>query len=337
MPTAPDSPAPRRLPRPLALWLGMLGLLAAAAVSLAAGPAPVSWLDWLTGDADPLARTVLLDLRLPRVLLAALVGAVLGVSGAAIQGLFRNPLAEPGLIGVSAGAALAAVLVIVLFPNLPRAVAVPIAAVLGAVLAVWAVLAVARHAGQGQVATALLAGIAINATAGAGIGILTTVADDAALRGLTFWLFGSLSRADWPLVAMAAPALLLPILLLPRDATGLNALLLGEPAAGHLGIAVRALKRRIVVLVMLGVGVAVAFTGIIGFVGLIVPHIARSLLGPDHRVVIPASALCGAVLLMLADALARSLAGPAELPIGVVTAVLGGPFFLWLLWQGRGQ
>ena len=282
------------------------------------------------------AKTSLLQLRLPRVLLAAMTGASLGICGAAIQGLFRNPLAEPGLIGVSAGAALGAVLVLVMAPALLPGLLVPLAACAGAGATVWLVLRIARRAGRTHVATALLAGVAINAIAGASIGVLTYVADDAALRSLTFWLFGSLGRADWPMIAATAPALLLPALLLPRYAQALNAWLLGETAAAHLGVPVERVKRHVPLLVTLGVGAAVAVTGVIGFIGLVVPHLVRTITGPDHRHVLPASALAGAALLVLADCLARGVAMPAEVPVGLLTALLGGPFFLWLLLRWRG-
>lgn len=311
-------------------------------LALFIGPTPFAVGDLLSmiwpGSAplsDP-TRTAILQLRLPRVLLAALTGGALGVCGAAIQGLFRNPLAEPGLIGVSAGAALGAVLVLVILPNVFPGVLVPVAACLGAGATVWLVLRIARRAGRTHVATALLAGVAINAIAGASIGVLTYIADDAALRSLTFWLFGSLGRADWPIILAITPALLVPMLLLPRHAQALNAWLLGEDAARHLGVPIERVKRHVPVLVTLGVGAAVAATGVIGFVGLVVPHLVRTLTGPDHRRVLPASALAGALLLVLADTAARGMATPAEVPVGLITALLGGPFFLWLLIRRRG-
>lgn len=311
-------------------------------LALFIGPTPFTpgdLLALLRPDSAPLpehVRTAMLQLRLPRVLLAALTGGALGVCGAAIQGLFRNPLAEPGLIGVSAGAALGAVLVLVVLPNVFPGLLVPLAACLGAGATVWLVLRIARRAGRTHVVTALLAGVAINAIAGASIGVLTYIADDAALRSLTFWLFGSLGRADWPIILAITPALLLPMLLLPRYAQALNAWLLGEDAARHLGVPIERVKRHVPVLVTLGVGAAVAATGVIGFVGLVVPHLVRTLTGPDHRRVLPASALAGALLLVLADAAARGMATPAEVPVGLITALLGGPFFLWLLIRRRG-
>ena len=312
-------------------------LAVAMLLALCVGPVQISLGNVLAmlgfGDGQTLEhmRTALLQLRLPRVVLAALTGGTLGICGASIQGLFRNPLAEPGLIGVSAGAALGAVLVLVVMPTVFPGLLVPLAACFGAGATVWLVLAIARRAGQTHIATALLAGVAINAIAGASIGVLTYIADDAALRSLTFWLFGSLGRADWPMIATATPALLLPVLFLPRYAQPLNAWLLGESAAQHLGVRTERVKRHVPLLVTLGVGAAVAITGVIGFVGLVVPHLVRTVTGPDHRRVLPASALAGALLLVLADAAARGLAMPAEVPVGLITALLGGPFFLWLL------
>lgn len=332
---AANSPAHHLLP---ALFAALAG---AMVLGLCIGPVPATLNDLLAaiGITDApgreYARTALLELRLPRVLLAAMTGATLGVCGAAIQGLFRNPLAEPGLIGVSAGAALGAVLVLVIMPAAMPGLLVPIAACFGAGATVWLVLRIARRAGRTHVATALLAGVAINAIAGASIGVLTYIADDSALRSLTFWLFGSLGRADWPMLMVAAPALLLPTLLLPRYAPALNAWLLGEDAARHLGVPTERVKRHVPLLVTLGVGAAVAATGVIGFVGLVVPHLVRTLTGPDHRHVLPASAIAGAVLLVLADAAARGVATPAEVPVGLLTALLGGPFFLWLLLRRR--
>ena len=331
--------APPKLSRLLLLLA--VGLLAAALTGLLIGPVPIRIGDviaLLTPDGSQLPdhmRTALLDLRLPRVVLAALTGATLAVCGAAIQGLFRNPLAEPGLIGVSAGAALGAVLVLVIVPDLQPGLLVPASACLGAGTTVWLVLRIARRAGRTHVETALLAGVAINAIAGAGIGVLTYVADDAALRSLTFWLFGSLGRADWPLVMAAAPALLLPVVLLPRYGQALNAWLLGEDGARHLGVSTERVKRHVPLLVTIGVGAAVATTGVIGFVGLVVPHLVRLVTGPDHRRVLPASALAGALLLVLADSAARGVAVPAEVPVGLITALLGGPFFLWMLLRRR--
>lgn len=294
--------------------------------------------------SDPYQTYVILHLRLPRVLLAILVGSALAVSGAALQGLFRNPLADPGLVGVSAGAALGAVSVIVLGATVLQGLTallgiytLPLAAFLGGLAATLLVYRLAQQGGYTPVATLLLAGIAINAVAGAGTGLLTFIADDQQLRSLTFWTMGSLGGATWASVAAAAPLILLPMLALPILAMALNAFLLGESVARHLGIRVEHIKILVVVLTAMAVGAAVAVSGIIGFIGLVVPHLLRLLIGPDHRYLLPGSALLGALLLLLADLLARNIVAPAELPIGLITALVGGPFFLALLLRRRGM
>lgn len=292
---------------------------------------------------DPVHETVVLSIRLPRALLGLAVGAALAVAGAALQGLFRNPLADPGLIGVSTGAALAAATAIVLggalvtaLPALTRGLLIPLAAFGGGLFTTWAVYRIARREGRTEVATLLLAGVAINAIAGAGIGLLIFVSDDQALRDLNFWMLGSLGGATWARLLPALPFILVPALLLPLFARRLDALLLGETEALHLGFAVERCKRRIVALAALAVGGAVALTGVIGFIGLVVPHLVRLLVGAAHGRVMPLSLLLGSALLLIADLAARTLALPAELPIGIVTSCIGGPFFLWLLMRRRG-
>ncbi|MEE4361739.1 MAG: iron ABC transporter permease [Pseudomonadales bacterium] len=291
---------------------------------------------------DPLQHTVFFAIRLPRALLAVLVGGALAVCGASLQGLFRNPLADPGLIGVSTGAALAAAFAIVLGGTLAPALALslsawllPLAAFVGGLGATALVFIIASRSGICDVPTMLLAGVAVNAIAGAAIGLLVFLSDDAQLRELSFWMLGSLSGITWTRLLPALPLLLVPTVLLLRLGHPLNALLLGEQDAGHLGVRVERVKRSAILLVSLAVGAAVALTGVIGFVGLVVPHLVRLLLGPDHRVLLPASALAGAALLLLADVLARTLVLPAELPIGILTSCVGGPFFLWLLCRPR--
>ncbi len=285
---------------------------------------------------------VLWGIRLPRVVLGVVVGAGLAVSGAAMQGLFRNPLADPGLIGVSSGAALAAVVVIVLGGTLAGglsatlgATLLPAAAFAGGALATVVVYRLATAGGRTSVATMLLAGIAINAVAGAGTGLMTFIADDDQLRDLMFWTLGSLGGATWQSLAVVAPCILVCVGAAPFLARPLNAMLLGEAEARHLGVETQRLKRLVIALSALAVGAAVAVSGIIGFVGLVVPHLLRLALGPDHRTLLPGSALLGGALLLGADLLARTVVAPAELPIGIVTALVGGPFFLWLLLRQR--
>jgi iron complex transport system permease protein len=287
-------------------------------------------------------EATLINIRLPRVLLGVLVGAGLGVSGSAMQGLFRNPLADPSLVGISSGAALAATVFIIIgdavslrLPSVLSLFAFPLAAFIGGLATTVVVYRLATIAGQTVVATLLLAGIAINALAQAFSGLLTFFATDTQIRSITFWRLGSLGGATWYSVAACAPFIILPIAIFPRLSRGLNALLLGESEAGHLGVNIERLKKLTVVLVALTVGAAVAVTGLISFVGLVVPHLLRLLIGPDHRQLLPGSALLGASLLLGADLIARTVVAPAELPIGVLTAITGAPFFLWLLLRDR--
>lgn len=291
---------------------------------------------------------VLLAIRGPRMVTAIVVGAGLAAAGAAMQGLFRNPLADPGLLGVSSGAAVGvAAALLGLLPGLqllsagaaaPLAqVTLPLAAFIGGVMATAVVVRLARIRGRTTVAGMLLAGIAVNALAGAGLGLAGYLADDAQLRNLSLWLLGSLGATTWTSLAIATPAMVLAVVLLMRCADALNVLQLGEAEALQLGVPVEALQRRIVALVALAVGTAVAFTGAIGFVGLVVPHLGRLLFGPDHRLLLPVAVLLGPTLLLLADALARTIAAPAELPIGIITALLGAPIFLGLLARHRAQ
>lgn len=298
-------------------------------------------------------------IRLPRMLLAALVGASLALCGAAMQGLFRNPLADPSLIGVSAGASLGASLVIVfagvwfqsevvsasLLSKVELSEAVGLSlmasgAFVGGSLAVLVVYRLAAGGGDNSsagtsVATMLLAGIAISALAGAGNSLLSFYADNEMLRRISLWQMGRLDGANWPRVSMAGAALALLLAGLLGQSRALNALLLGESEARFLGIDVEHLKRRVVLLTALGVGVSVAVAGAIAFVGLVVPHIVRLVIGPDHRFLLPASALLGASLLVFADTLSRLVVAPAELPVGIVTALLGVPFFFSLLARQR--
>ncbi|QVE19579.1 MULTISPECIES: FecCD family ABC transporter permease [Pseudomonas] len=326
--------------------------MAAFWLSLALGPVSLPLADTLraalrllgmpvAGENLEQAELILGQIRVPRTLLGLAVGAVLALSGVAMQGLFRNPLADPGLVGVSSGAALGAALAIVggaLWGNVSQVIApylLSVCAVVGGLVVTSMVYRLGRRDGQTSVATMLLAGIALTALSASIIGLLTYLADDATLRTLTFWNMGSLNGATyarlWPLLLVCVAI----IFWLPRRAKALNALLLGESEARHLGINVEALKRELVFCTALGVGAAVAAAGLIGFIGLVVPHLVRLLVGPDHRVLLPASALAGASLLLFADIFARLVLAPAELPIGIVTALLGAPFFLYLLVRGR--
>jgi len=330
--------------RPRTLLSSLIALtVVAVLLSLQLGPANVSILQALLSPADEnesaLARIIILELRLPRTLIAVAVGGSLALAGATMQGLFRNPLADPGLLGVSSGAALGAVSVIVLGGLLPLAWMgawlLPTAAFIGALGGMCLAYALAQRQGQADVALLLLAGIAVNAIAGAGIGLLTYISNDQQLRSLTFWSMGSVAQSEWSQLLPAVGIMTASTLLLCRFGHCLNLLLLGERAARHAGLPVARVKRLLVALVALQVGAAVAITGVIGFVGLVVPHMIRLLIGPDHRLLLPASVLGGAVLLLASDLVARSIVAPAELPIGLVTTLIGGPFFLLLLLQRR--
>jgi iron complex transport system permease protein len=288
------------------------------------------------GQQDWIVR----ELRLPRALLAMLVGAGLAVAGAITQGVFRNPLADPGLIGVSSGAALAAVAVIVLqgsllagYAELTGVFALPLAAFAGGLIVTWLIYRLGTRQGQTQMAMLLLAGVAINVIAGALTGILTYMADDEQLRSMTFWSMGSLAYGQWSEIAVLALCIALPLLALPRFAALLNALLMGEAVASHLGFAVQRGKRWLIIAAAMMVGAGVAVAGMIGFIGLVVPHLLRLLMGPDHKALLPGCALLGASLLLLADTIARTWLAPADLPVGLVMAVIGGPVFLSLLLQ----
>ena len=286
-------------------------------------------------------KTILLDIRLPRICLAILIGAILAISGAVMQGLFRNPLAAPSLIGVSSGASVGASVVIVLAgawlqSNTALGLSlVAVGAFIGSFLVTVLVYRLSTSALGTSVTTMLLAGIAVSALAGAVSGLLSYYADNEMLRQISIWQMGNLSTANWQRVLVLTVVAMLVLSLFPRESKSLNALLLGESEARHLGIDVQQVKRKLILLTTLGIGTAVAIGGMIGFVGLIVPHIVRLLIGPDHRWLLPVSALAGGVLLLLADTIARIIIAPTELPTGILTAILGAPFFIMLLVQQR--
>ncbi len=287
---------------------------------------------------------VFLNIRLPRLLLGMAAGAALGLSGALMQGLFRNPLADPGLIGVSSGAALAAGVTIVMgslwFPELPRTLGswtLVLMAFIGSLGVTLLVYGLSQQDGATRVGLMLLAGIAINALAGAGLGFLSFLASDEQLRSLQFWLLGSLGGARWSAVVLVGSIVLMAGCAGLALAKPLNAIALGEAQAALLGVPVERVKRFAVLVTALAVGAVTATTGIIGFVGLVAPHCVRLVAGPDHRVVLPGSALLGAALVLLADSVARTAVKPAELPLGVLTAFVGVPFFLLLLRHFRSR
>lgn len=336
-----------RLPLPWLLTLTTAALALLLVGSLATGPMSLSFGESLqalfAGQQSGIEAHKLLivqEIRLPRTLLCIAVGAILGLCGAVMQGLFRNPLADPGIIGVSGGAALGAALAIVLLTPLSQQWQsllglLPLLAFLGGALTTTLVYLLGTREGGTSVTVMLLAGVAITALSGAVIGLLTYLADDQMLRNLSLWQMGSLAAGKPLDVALTLATLAALLWLFMRDANPLNALLLGEGEARHLGVNVQALKRRLILLTAAGVGVAVAVAGMIGFVGLVVPHLVRLLAGPNHIRLLPLSALLGAALLLGADMLARTLLAPAEMPVGIITALLGVPFFIWLLVKSR--
>ena len=335
----------------LVLAVLAVGLLIVACISIATGASDASAVALIQGWFEPgqdaalsaRDRLIVYEIRLPRVVLGILIGAALAVSGALMQGLFRNPLADPGIIGVSAGAGLGAITIIVLggtvlgpFVSALGLYALPIAAFFGGLITTLLLYRIGTSRGQTSVATMLLAGIALAALCGALSGVLIFVADDRQLRDLTFWGLGSLGGATWPKVMAAGPFILTILAVSPFLTRGLDALALGEASARHLGIPVQKLKTVAIVSVAAATGAAVAVSGGIGFIGIVVPHLLRLFMGPAHRYLLPASALLGASLLLLADAISRTIVAPAELPIGIVTAVFGAPFFMWVLLRRRG-
>lgn len=334
-----------RTQRRVRLAMGFCGMALAmlAVLSIARGAVSVPLGDLpriLFGAGEGVERhaLIVMSIRLPRTILVMLVGAALALSGAIMQGLFRNPLADPGLVGVSSGAALAAGITIVLGDliigakagTLPFAL-LPFGAFLGGLASTFLLYGIATRRGRTSIATMLLAGIALGALSGAMSGFLSFLSDDRQLRDLTFWALGSFAGASWTKVSAVVPVMFALAIGAPFLARGLNALAIGEAEAYHLGFRVQVIKGASIVLVALAVGVSVAVAGVIGFVGIVVPHLVRLMLGADHRSLLPLSAMGGAMLLTAADLVARSVVAPAELPIGIVTAAMGAPFFLWLL------
>lgn len=324
------------MPRPpLAVFMALCAVLVVSALWASASGAlsiphgkllPLLWSGATDGD-DVIWRNVLIEVRLPRIVLAVIVGAALALSGAVMQALFRNPLAEPGLIGISLGGAAGAVSAIVL--GAEGLFGIAPAAFGGSLIAT--ALAYRLGTQRPGVANLLLAGVAINAICASIVGFFTYQASDVQLRNLTFWNMGSLAGATWSMLAWLVPLVVVICALMLRDWRAMNALLLGEREAQHLGFDLARLRRRLIVLTALLVGPLVAVTGTITFVGLVVPHLIRLPLGADHRWLLPNTLAGGATALTLADWLARTAVIPAELPIGIVTSLVGGPFLLWML------
>ncbi len=336
----------------LLLFLLLIGTIILASCL---GALKISFTDFLNiigyklGFIDPVEalyqkEKVLFNIRFPRVLLSVLIGGTLAVSGAVLQSLFRNPLAEASLLGVTSGGAMFASVFIVLgsafFPVFAKTLGtygIIIFAFLGALLSVIMVYKIAMYKGRAQIATLLLAGIAINALASSFTGFMSYLSSDDKLRNITFWMLGSLGGASWKVVFAILPFVAIPLIGFQFLSKGLNAFSLGETQAAHLGISVQRLKNFILVGVALGVGASVSVSGAIGFVGLVVPHILRMSFGSDNKFIIPASALLGASLLALADLAARTIISPTELPIGILTSFVGTPIFLYIIFKEKSR
>lgn len=343
---------PARLAPRSALGLGALLVVLAFAVGGASGAYDISPAQLMRllghvmsgGATDSPEQLVFLNIRLPRLLLAVAAGAGLAMAGALMQGLFRNPLADPGLIGISSGAALAAGVTIVLgqqwFPELPSALGswtLMLSAFAGGLAVTLLIYLFSQGPAGTSIGVMLLAGVAVNAVAGAGLGYLNFISTDEQLRNIQFWLLGSLGGARWSAVALVSVLVTVACAAAMACARPLNAIALGEAQAVLLGVNVERTKRAVVLITALAVGAVTATTGIIGFVGLIAPHWVRLVAGPDHRIVLPGSALLGAALVLAADAVARTVVEPAELPLGVLTAFIGGPMFLLMLRRFRSR
>ncbi len=326
------------------------GLLMAASLSI--GAMSIAWGDLffavkglvfdLISNDDPLSlvQFLIVEVRLPRTITALFVGASLAAAGVAMQGLFRNPLADPSLIGVSSGASLGAVCVIVLLGGMGATTLsylLPMGAFLGGIVATVIVYKIATHLSQTDTALLLLAGIAVNAIAGSGVGLLSYFANDQALRDLTLWSMGSVAKSSWVGLAIASPILMISCLKLLSYRALLNALVMGEAVAGHIGHDVKKLKIRLLILTTLIVSTAVSISGVIMFLGLVVPHLLRLLIGADHKHLLPLSMLLGASVLLIADIFSRLVIAPAELPIGLVMSFIGAPFFIFLLLKQKRQ
>ena len=287
----------------------------------------------ITASLDDIEKNVLLNIRLPRVILGIFAGGALALTGAVMQAIFRNPLAEPGLVGLTAGASLGAVAAIVLSTG--SFLTISVSAFICSAITTYITYLLGRI--SNSISGLILAGIAINAVVFSIVGLVLIHANDAQLRDLTFWNMGSLAAANWEMLGLLCPLMSITIILLMRRWRALNALLLGEREAQHLGFAVKQIRSQLIILVALTVGPLTAVTGGIGFVGLVMPHLVRMWLGADHRWVLPASVLSGSAALTLADWFARVLIAPAELPIGLITSLVGGPFFIWLLLKGHAR
>ena len=344
-----------RYPRVLIISALLTILIICGAWSLLSGAVQTNTNDlWgaLYGETTSEFKNIVIrEIRLPRLITALMVGLALTLSGTLLQGLFRNPLADPGLIGISSGGAIGAVIAIVCLPALVTRLAIsdasaniinwlglPILAMASAIGLTFIIYRLSLIRGRTNVPAMLLTGLAVNSIGGAFVGLVVTIfSSDEQLRTITFWTLGSLSGSNWGNTVVISVCVLIPAIVAMTQGRALNALLLGENEAFHLGINIQKTKRTIIITSAIMVGTTVAFCGIIGFVGLVVPHMLRTLFGPDHRLLIPAGAILGAITLITADIFARTILAPAEIQIGILTAIIGGPFFLVLLIRARSR
>ena len=318
----------------------LISLIVSALLGLSIGSFKISVFDILLGKLDELGSTILYTIRMPRVMLAAFVGASLAISGACLQGLFRNPLADPGLIGVSAGAALGAAFAIVVSSrfislNFLGPYLIPFSAIIGSASVIIILFGITKGFGYDGVTYMLLAGIAVNAIAGVGIGVLTYISDDSELRSLTFLTMGSFGGVTWPLILPAIVVIIFSIVWIIGLSRKLDLIQLGDVEASRLGINIKKVRFGVIISSAVVVGISVALSGMIGFVGLVVPHLVRILGGVNHLYVLIGSAIFGSILMVISDMMCRVIISPAELPVGLITSGLGSPFFLWLIFKMR--
>ena len=308
-------------------------------ISTAYGSFNISIINFIKGNLNQLHNDVLLKIRFPRVILAGFVGAALSLSGACLQGLFRNPLADPGLIGVSSGAALGVALTIVIgnsfIPIMFNPYILPIAAIIGSAIVIIILFYITKGFGYGGMMYMLLAGIAINAFAGVGIGFLTYISDDSELRSLTFWTMGSFGGNTWRLIIPAILIIFITTIWILKTSRKLDLIQLGEVEAQRIGVNITKLRFDIILSSAIIVGVSVSLVGIIGFIGLVIPHLIRILGGVNHNFLLKGSILAGALIMILSDLISRTIIKPAELPVGLITSAIGSPFFLWLIFRIR--
>ncbi len=284
-------------------------------------------------SVDSVNEIVLLNIRLPRVILGALVGLALGTSGAILQGLFRNPLVDPGFIGVSSGAAVGAMFAILftqflqlIFWSVLVPFILPIMAIIGSFITTILVYKMSKVSGKTNIMTMLLSGIAVNAISGSVIGLFVSISSDVQLRSFTFWTLGGLDNADWLVVFLTSIFVFIPLIIVFKMRDELDIFMLGDSEAHHLGLNVESLKKKIILMSSVMVGISVSFCGMIGFIGLVTPHLVRLFIGPKHKLLIPGAALLGAIILSLSDLIAKSIIAPAQLPLGVITSAIGAPF-----------